>query len=53
MPRSNIQDILRVMNEINKLDKKGRLAILKDLLAQKLDIPKDTKPVTYTKEAGE
>lgn len=53
MAKSSVQDILAAQRAVQSLDKKGRLAILKDLLAQKLDTVKDTKPVTYTKEDGE
>lgn len=47
MPKSNISDILEVQRLIGKLDKRGKLAILRDLQRQGLCEPNITRePVT-------
>lgn len=48
MAKSSIADILEVQRLISKLDKRGKLAILRDLQKQNLFQPDPTKePATY------
>lgn len=53
MPKSNISDILEVQRLIGKLDKRGKLAILRDLQRQGLFEPDITKEPVKEKEGEE
>lgn len=50
MPKSSVAMILEVQRAVNSLDRKGKLAILNDLMKQDLE-PKKKEPVTH--EEGE
>lgn len=49
MSKSSISDILEVQRLIGKLDKRGKLAILRDLQRQGLE-PTLKEAITYKKE---
>lgn len=46
MAKSSVSDILAAQRAVQALDRKGKLAILNDLLQQDLT-PKPKKPITY------
>lgn len=52
MPKSSIATILEVQRAVNSLDRKGKMAILNDLLKQDLT-PKPKKAAVTYKEGGE
>lgn len=48
MAKSSIADILEVQRLISKLDKRGKLAILRDLQKQGVEVEQRTTTVTAT-----
>jgi len=53
MAKSSIADILEVQRLVGKLDKRGKLAILRDLQQQDLERVTEKKKVTTYKEEVE